>query len=447
LLRRSGLTYAPEPDSHAELPHVHRTLNADADAWLAGIVESSDDAIIGKTLDSTIRSWNSGAERIFGYTAPEAIGRSIRMLIPADLQDQEDMILSRLRRGERIEHFETVRQRKDGTCVDVSLSVSPIRSRTGEIIGAAKIARDVSETKRLLTTERELTAQLQDQAIELEQQIEQSQGLQIELEQQLEESQALQTELEEANEALNRALLIAERATSDAEQANRAKSHFLAMMSHELRTPLNAILGYVELLEIGVDGAVNATQQAHLGRIRTSGRMLLRLIEDVLDFAKLESGRLTFHITDVLVNDVMLPLQTFVEPQLARRGVEYRAHPCPADLIVRGDSDKIEQILLNLVSNAVKFTESGSIDVRCHGTEKDVRIEVMDTGRGIPADMLDTIFEPFVQGEQDLTRTIPGTGLGLSISRQFARGMGADITVDSTVGVGSRFTLILPRPG
>ena len=220
-----------------------RPLNAGADAWLAAIVESSDDAIISKSLDSIIRSWNAGAEKIFGYTAKEAIGQSIRMLIPKELQDEEDMILARLRRGERIDHFVTVRQRKDGRRLDVSITVSPIRSRDGEIIGASKIARDISETKRLLDVERQLTAQLQNQAIELEQQMEQSQDLQVELEQQLEESQALKTTLEETNEALTRALERADGATYTAERANQAKSQFLATMSHELRTPLNAILG------------------------------------------------------------------------------------------------------------------------------------------------------------------------------------------------------------
>jgi PAS domain S-box-containing protein len=420
-------------------------LNAEANAWLAAIVESSDDAIVGKSLDSIIRSWNGGAEKVFGYTAREAIGQSIRMLIPKHLQDEEDMILARLRRGERIDHFVTVRQRKDGRLIDVSLSVSPIRNAAGEVIGAAKIARDISETKRLLDVERQLTAQLQQQATELEAQMEQSQNLQVELEQQLEESQALQTTLEETNDALTVALQRADGATQTAEQASRAKSQFLAMMSHELRTPLNAILGYADVLELQVDGPVNPAQVAYISRIRTSGKLLLRLINDVLDLSKLEAGRLSFTIEDVPINDILLSLQTYVEPQLVKRGVIYRAHPCLQGLVARGDRNKIEQILLNLLANAVKFTEQGRIDVSCHATRDEIRVEITDTGGGIPEDMLETIFEPFVQGERDLTRTIPGTGLGLSISRQLARGMGADITVTSKVGVGSTFTVKLPR--
>ena len=422
-----------------------RPLNAGADAWLAAIVESSDDAIISKSLDSIIRSWNAGAEKIFGYTAKEAIGQSIRMLIPKELQDEEDMILARLRRGERIDHFVTVRQRKDGRRLDVSITVSPIRSRDGEIIGASKIARDISETKRLLDVERQLTAQLQNQAIELEQQMEQSQDLQVELEQQLEESQALKTTLEETNEALTRALERADGATYTAERANQAKSQFLATMSHELRTPLNAILGYADVLELEIDGPVTEAQRAHVVRIRTAGKLLLRLIDDVLDLAKLEAGRLTFEITDFPINDLILSLKTFVEPELAKRRVTYRAHPCLQGLMARADRDKTEQILLNLLANAVKFTDNGQIDVSCHVVRDHIHVDVTDTGRGIPEAMLESIFEPFVQGERDLTRTIPGTGLGLAISRQLARGMGADVTVESKVGVGSTFTLKLPR--
>jgi PAS domain S-box-containing protein len=420
-------------------------MNAGADAWLAAIVESSDDAIVGKSLDSIIRSWNAGAERMYGHTAQEAVGQSMRMLIPQELQEEEDIILSRLRRGERVDHFVTVRQGKDGRRIDVSLSVSPIRNKDGDVIGAANIARDISETKRLLDVERQLTSQLQQQATELEAQMQQSQDLQAELEQQLEESQALQVTLEETNDALTHALQRADGATQSAEHANRAKSQFLATMSHELRTPLNAILGYAEMLELQVDGSITEAQRSHVGRIRAAGQLLLRLINDVLDLAKLEAGRLTFKTEDVPINDLILALQAFVEPQLNKRGVTYRAHPCLQGLKARGDRDKIEQILLNLLSNAAKFTEQGRIDVSCHATRDQIFVEVTDTGRGIPPEMLDSIFEPFVQGERDLTRTVPGTGLGLAISRQLARGMGADITVTSAVGVGSTFTVKLPR--
>ena len=408
------------------------------EAWLAAIVESSDDAIIGKTLDSIIRSWNRAAARIFGFTAKEAIGQSIRILIPPDRQEEEDMILERLRRGERVDHFETVRRTKDGRLIDVSITISPILDHRGEIVGASKIARDISQTQRLLAAERELSGQLQDQAVELEAQA-------IELEQQIEESQRLQVEVAQANSALSKKAQEAEIAKKSAEEANKAKSSFLATMSHELRTPLNAIAGYVDLLETEVSGPVGETQRLYLKRIEASAQMLRRLVEEILSFAKLESGRLDFNITTVPLGDILTRLRGFIELQSSKAGIEYRMQGCPPNAIVHGDADKIEQILLNLLSNATKFTEQGSIEVRCDVGPREVHIDVIDTGRGIPQELHEKIFEPFVQGERELTRTVPGTGLGLAISRDLARRMNGDVTVKSAEGKGSTFTLVLPR--
>jgi PAS domain S-box-containing protein len=413
-------------------------LEGGAASWLAAIVESSDDAIIGKTLDSIIRSWNAGAERVFGYNASEIVGKSVLTLIPSELHGEENAILARLAQGHRIDHFETTRLRKDGTRIDVSLSVSPIRNRSGEIIGATKIARDITEAKRLQRLEREATEQLQELALELEQQVE--------------ESQALQEELEQSNEQLAEALkdaesarVAAEKARKLAEEANTAKSQFLATMSHELRTPLNAIAGYVELLEIGLRGPLTELQRHDISRIRHSEETLLRLIEDVLNFAKLESGRLEYRYENVQLDMLLGTLESFVAPRLEQKGLTYRLVSCGDDVVARVDRAKVEQIALNLLSNAVKFTERGGLEVRCEATEKEIRISVKDSGPGIPADLIEEIFEPFVQGERSLTRRGEGTGLGLSISRQLARAMGGDIAVESTPGVGSTFTLILPR--
>jgi PAS domain S-box-containing protein len=415
---------------------VQRSHNAAE--WLAAIVESSDDAIVGKTLDSTIRSWNRGARLMFGYTPEEAIGRSVLMLIPPHLHDEEREIVSRLSRGERIDHFETVRVRKDGTLIQVSLSVSPICDEKGVVIGAAKIARDITEATRLRRAERELTMQLQDQAVELEQQA-------VELEQQVEEAQALQEELEQTNEELHHAAETARVSQDQAESANRAKSQFLATMSHELRTPLNAIAGYVDLLEMGLRGPISAEQRSDLERIKRNQAMLLRLIEDVLDFAKLESGRLEFAMAEIQIDDLLRTLETFIAPMLAKKGIGYHFAACGADVVAYGDRGKVQQIMLNLLSNAAKFTDAGRIDVRCAARGEWLEIEVVDTGRGIARELLDTIFEPFVQGEQNLTRTAEGTGLGLSISRQLARGMGGDVVAASEPGKGSTFTLLLPK--
>jgi PAS domain S-box-containing protein len=407
-------------------------------AWLAAIVDSSDDAIVGKTLDSVIRSWNTGATRIFQYQPAEIIGHSVLELIPPELQHEEKAIVDRLSRGERIEHFETVRLRRDGTRIDVSLSVSPIRDKSGHIVGAAKIARDMTEQKRLREAERELTNQLQELAAELEQQLEQS--------------QSLQQELEESNETLVRSLsdtqqqqTKTEQARRDADQANDAKSRFLATMSHELRTPLNAIAGYVDLLDAGVRGTVTEEQRGDLIRIKRNQESLLRLIDNVLDLAKLEAGRLQFDYENVRLDELLGTLETFIAPRVGQKRLTYSVDACDTNLAVRIDRAKVEQILLNLLSNAVKFTDHGEIRVMCRVEDNHVRIQVRDTGHGIRADLLSEVFEPFVRGDESLTRTTQGTGLGLSISRQLARAMAGEITVESTVGAGSTFTLLLPR--
>lgn len=421
-------------------------------AWLAAIVDSSDDAVIGKTLDSIIRSWNAGATRVFGYEAAEAIGQPVYLLMPPERYEEEPRIIAQLRRGERVDHFETVRVRKDGTRIEVSISVSPIRDESGRIIGAAKVARDISEAKRLQRVEREQAEQLQELATELEAQVAEGEQLQEELEQQLEEGQSLQEELEHTNDELIRALsetrqarLQAEEAQRQAEQANAAKSQFLAMMSHELRTPLNAIAGYADLLDLEIRGQLTPEQKQDISRIKTSQETLLRLIEDVLSFARLESGRLEYHYEDVSIDAILLSLESFVAPRLAEKGLGYHVEGCGAEVVASLDRDKVEQILLNLLSNAVKFTDSGRIDIICGADDAHIRIQVRDTGRGIRPDVRERIFEAFVQGEAPLTRTSEGTGLGLAISREFARAMGGDITVQSEPGRGSVFTVVLPR--
>jgi PAS domain S-box-containing protein len=400
-------------------------------AWLSAIIESSDDAIIGKTLDGIIRSWNAAAVRIFGYEPHEIIGESVLRLIPPDRRHEESEIVAHLTRGERVEHFETVRLRKDGTPIDVSLSVSPIRDSRGAIYGAAKIARDISDAKRLQRIERESAEQLQHLASELEQQVE--------------EAQALHADLEEANSQLSGALDNAEASRLQAEEANRAKSQFLAVISHELRTPLNAIAGYVELLEMGLRGPLTDEQRRDLDRIKRSEQALLRLIDDILTFAKAESGRIEYQFDDVRLDELLASLNTMIAPRLSAKGLEYHVDMCAIDGIVRVDRGKVEQIILNLLSNALKFTDTGRITIRCLSDNETFRIDVEDTGCGIPARDLAVIFEPFVQGNQSLTRRAEGTGLGLSISRQFARDMGGDIAVESAIGVGSTFTLSLPR--
>jgi signal transduction histidine kinase len=238
---------------------------------------------------------------------------------------------------------------------------------------------------------------------------------------------------EEAQEELERQRAIAE-------EANQAKSAFLATMSHELRTPLNAIGGYVQLIEMGVHGPVTPAQAEALGRIARSQRHLLRLINDVLNLSRIEAGRVEYHL------EAVMPM---VEPQLTERHLHYEVH-VPPELTAYADREKVQQIVLNLLSNASKFTPpKGSVivDVPEGGGDDAVYLRVRDTGVGIPSDRLEHVFEPFVQVDASRARRAEGTGLGLAISRDLARGMGGDLRARSQAGEGSSFTLSLPRAG
>lgn len=233
-----------------------------------------------------------------------------------------------------------------------------------------------------------------------------------------------------------------------AEEANQAKSAFLATMSHELRTPLNAIGGYAELLELGIHGPVTVGQREALSRIQRSQRHLLGLINDVLNFAKLEAGHVEYRLTDVPVRAAVDTLEPLVAPQLNAKGLGFNREECGDVLVVRADSEKLQQILVNLLSNAIKFTpEGGAITMYCEDRGNLVCIIVRDTGIGIDAERLEHIFAPFVQIDRRLNAPQEGTGLGLAISRDLARGMGGDLTAESTPGVGSTFALSLPRAG
>jgi signal transduction histidine kinase len=235
-------------------------------------------------------------------------------------------------------------------------------------------------------------------------------------------------------------------ARTAAEEANRAKTDFLRMMSHELRTPLTAIQGYLELLEMGIYGGMTEEQITILRRIESNERHLLAIINDLLDFARVDARRVELRITPLPVRDIRLAVDPVCRPQIDSKQLQYGWQSMGDHLIVRADREKVRQIVVNLVSNACKFTpRGGSIAVDCVRLDRCIELRVTDTGPGIPTPKLDAIFEPFVQLDNGLTRSTAGTGLGLAISRELARAMGGDLAVASTLGQGSTFTLTLPR--
>lgn len=239
----------------------------------------------------------------------------------------------------------------------------------------------------------------------------------------------------------------AERARAQAESANESKSAFLAMMSHELRTPLNAIGGYAQLMEDGISGPVTDKQREYLKRVRVSQAHLEALINDVLNFAKLEAGRLDFEFSEFTLADGLSTIVTLVDPQITAKELTFEYRGGDSALVVHADREKVVQIILNLVSNAVKFTAPGGLIILDWiGDHEHAHIRVSDTGAGIPPEKLDAVFEPFVQADRNVHGASHGTGLGLTISRDLARRMGGDITVESEVGNGSTFTLTLPVP-
>jgi PAS domain S-box-containing protein len=250
---------------------------------------------------------------------------------------------------------------------------------------------------------------------------------------------------ERARQEAERSRLEAEAARAQAEQASRAKTEFLATMSHELRTPLNAIDGYAELLELEVRGPITLAQREDIRRIRRSQKHLLSLINDVLNFVRLNAGTVRYFISDFDITEAIRDVEDVTAPQLRAKRLHFTKINCDAGLTVRADREKVQQVLVNLMTNAIKFTEpNGDIALECAGAGEVVTVQVRDTGRGSPTDKLSAIFEPFVQVARSAGAPSEGVGLGLAISRDLSRAMGGDLVVESTMGKGSTFTLTLP---
>jgi signal transduction histidine kinase len=297
------------------------------------------------------------------------------------------------------------------------------------------------EVGRLATSFHEMAAQVGEARRELEQRATDAQHVADELAGANRRLQLAMTEAESARAE-------AERARGDAEAANRAKSDFLAMMSHELRTPLNAIAGYAELIEMEIHGPVTDAQRDALNRIARSQAHLLTLINDVLNFARVDSGQMHYAVQDVRMHEALAGLEPFLGPQVAARRLTFTYLACDPTIVASADGDKVRQVVLNLLANAVKYTtEGGWVRLSCDADATTVRVHVQDNGPGIDAEQLPVIFEPFVQGHRALNRPNEGVGLGLAISRDLTRAMGGDVTVTSALGAGSTFTVALPRAG
>jgi PAS domain S-box-containing protein len=369
---------------------LSRTQGLQRDALrLAAIVDSSDDAIISKDLNGIVVSWNGAAERMFGFSAAEMVGQSIRLLIPGDRQQEEDEVLSRIRRGERVEHYETVRRRKDGSAIPVSLTVSPIRNAEGKIIGASKIARDIGDRRRA--------------------------------------------------EAERQRLL------SIATEASRLKDEFLATLSHELRTPLNIIVGYTHMLRAGLLQTADKQSRA-FDVVSRSAASLTRIVEDVLDVSRIVSGKLRLDVRAVELPLLVAQAIDTMRAAADAKGLRLTATLDPAVPAVSGDPERIRQILWNVCSNAVKFTErGGQVEVRLERDHSYVAVVVRDTGIGIDPDFLPHVFERFRQADGGTARLRGGLGLGLAISRDLVELQGARISAASDgLGKGSTFRVEFP---
>jgi PAS domain S-box-containing protein len=377
-----------------------------ADAYLAAIIASSDDAIVSKDLNGIVTSWNPAAERMFGFTADEMIGSSITRIIPRERLPEEDFVLARVRGGLRVEHFETVRQRKDGSPVEISLTVSPIRDDRGVIVGASKIARDVTERNRLRELKR-LAAEQQEASRRAE----------------------LETE--------NRRIV----------EANRVKNEFVANISHELRTPLNSIIGFTDLLYQGRVPPDSPKHKEFLGDVLKSGRHLLQLINDILDLAKVESGRIDFRPQTIDIPALVGEVRDVVGGLAAARGTTIEIAVDPAVATATLDPSRLKQVLYNYLSNAVKFArDNGRVSIRIKPESGDTfRLEVEDNGIGIAADDMPRLFVEFQQLDSSRAKRHQGTGLGLALTRRIVEAQGGRVGVTSEPGVGSTFYAVLPR--
>jgi PAS domain S-box-containing protein len=496
---------------HHPLAAVPRTVSlgspVSTDRFLAAIVESSDDAIIGKTLDGTITSWNRGAERLYGYRADEAVGQPISIIIPDDRPDELPGIMARLRRGERIDHYETVRVRKDGERLDVSVSIAPIRDETGQIVGAASIGRDITERTRAAGERRDLEDRAQREAAARSESEARSRAVWEATSEALalsdpdgvvlavnpaycelygrdphalvgESFAVIFPEAERADamaqyravfaapdaprsyEARVRrpdggervvearadflvrdgkrvAMVSAIRDITDRKRLERAQQDFVAMASHDLASPVTVLRARAQLLQ-----RRQTYDEASVDAILEQTTRMERLIADLRELVQAEGGELAMRRDPVDLVDLA---QAAVERARTLTAAHLVCLEAPeAPVVVIGDRDRLGQVLDNLLGNAVKYSPPGGvIVVRVEENNREARVIVADEGPGIPADVLPHLFERFFRGQHAAGDT--GLGLGLYIARMLVEAHGGRIWATSKSGVGSTFTVVLPR--
>lgn len=400
------------PAAGAKVPSVGVfTLNESerARALLSAIVEFSEDAIVSKTLEGVVTSWNAAAERLFGFSAAEMIGQPITRIIPQELQHEEVEILAKLRKGERIERYETTRVRKDGQMLQISLTISPIRNSTGTIVGAAKIAHDITARRRAERDLLEREAQLSRLVAERE------------------------------------LLLESERsARSHAERLSHLKDEFLATLSHELRTPLNAIQGWATLLRTGPRRPED--YQRGLETIERNVRAQTQIVNDLLDMSRIVSGKINLEVQPLYLHELVNNAIDAVRQSAAAKNIRIQPMLDTRIGLIRGDANRLQQVLWNLLSNAIKFTpKGGRVQVVLERVNSHAEICVEDTGIGIRVDFLPVVFDRFLQADPGTTRQFGGLGLGLSIVKTLVELHGGSVRVKSPgENLGSTFIVSLP---
>jgi PAS domain S-box-containing protein len=353
-------------------------------AMLAAIVNSSEDAIISKTLNGIITSWNKAAHKLFGYTDKEAIGKHISLIIPTERLDEENTIISRIKEGLRVDHFETIRLKKDGGLIPISLSISPIKDYSGKITGASKIARDITEE----IDNREKIKLYYDQL----------------------------------------------------EKINSYKDEFIGLASHELKTPLTSITGYLQLLESTLK---DEKPKIFVKRAVNQARKLSSLVSDLLDMSKIQTGNLTLNLGVFDFNDLLDETIITIDDTVATHELEL-IRP-DNQIIINGDKQRIEQVLINLVNNAVKYSpKADKVIMTVTDTDDNIKVAVKDFGIGIAKNQQKKIFSRFYRVD-DISPSISGLGIGLYISYDIVTKHNGRIWVDSEPGNGSTFYFEIPK--